>query len=136
MLKFESKQVLLKESSKNVYEFLTDLRNFNNLIKEYEISDWKSDKDYCEFKISNFGKISLKIFEAKPYELVNYTTTSGSFINFKLKVFLQNNNIDKAESKLILEADIPFFLQPLVKDHLQKLLNVVVETMENFDFKN
>jgi len=136
MLKYESKPVLLKENCETVYNFISDLTNFNRLIKDYEINDWKADSNYCEFRVNNFGKIALKISESQPYEYIKYTTTEESFINFNIRISLNNTPEKRAESKLYLEADVPFFLQPLVKNHLQKIIDIITKAMENFNFKS
>ena len=53
MTTITSDKVSLNASPEEVFKFLEDFNNMDQLLPRDKISDWKSDFDSCSFKIQN-----------------------------------------------------------------------------------
>ena len=56
MTKIESKEVEIAKPAQELYTFLQDMNNFQQLLPQDRISEWKSDGTSCSFKASGFGR--------------------------------------------------------------------------------
>ena len=60
-MKIESKKGLINRSAKEVFDYLSDMNNFINLLPKDKISYWEADKQKCSFKIQGATTISFVI---------------------------------------------------------------------------
>ena len=59
MTKIESKHVTVNNTQQEVFAFLGDLNNFRELLPQDKISEWKSDKNFCSFKVNGMNTIII-----------------------------------------------------------------------------
>ena len=52
MTRIESKHVTIARTPQELHTFLQDMNNFQQLLPQERISDWKSDGASCSFKVA------------------------------------------------------------------------------------
>ena len=58
---------------RDLYAFLTDIRNFKEVLPSEILSDWKATADKCSFRIDRAGRVNVSLKEALPHTMISYT---------------------------------------------------------------
>ena len=60
---FESRTGKLTCNAEEVFDFVTDIRNFEQFIPKGNINNWNAEKESCSFNISMLGTVSVRLTE-------------------------------------------------------------------------
>ena len=55
MSNFESRSGKLKCTKEEVFNFVTDIRNFEQFIPQGTINEWQAERESCSFRVSMLG---------------------------------------------------------------------------------
>lgn len=132
MERFESRIGTLSSSAQEVFNFISDLRNFERFIPQERISDWKADKDSCSFSVPSLGSVELRVVEKEPFTKVIYSGKALSDNKFDIyfRIFA---NETPAKADLIFEAELNPLVKMMISESIQKLLDTVINEMESFN---
>ncbi len=135
MAKIESKIGVIKEPDTKIYEFLSDFNNFEKLIPQDYITDWESTSDSCSFKLSNYGHANFSVIEKEPYKLIKVEGKSSD--NSSITLWIQIKSVAENDSriKLTIKPQLNPMLQMLASGPLKKMINLMVDKLENFHFE-
>ena len=70
-MQIKSKNGIIKQPINSVFEYLSDLNNYYELLPADKISDWESDTDSCSFKIKGAASIGFQKKSVEPFEKIN-----------------------------------------------------------------
>ena len=131
MLKVESKTGKISDSDEHIYNFLADFSNFNSLVSQDRMKNWKATADTCSFTLDGLGDIGMKIIEREPYKLIEVAGDETS--KFSYFFWIQLKKMDEMDTsvKLTIHADINPLVQMMAKKPLQKFLDLLIEQLEN-----
>jgi carbon monoxide dehydrogenase subunit G len=129
MTKLESKKVEITKPAQDLYAFLQDMNNFQQLLPEGRISEWKSDGTSCSFKVQGAATIGLMLDGGTPPTLLKLKATERSPFPFTLDVFL---NEDRGCTTIHQEfnADLNPFIKMMVEKPLQNLFDHIADRMK------
>ncbi len=135
-MKIESKIGNAESGAEQIYNFITDFRNFKNIIPQDKVSNWEADEESCSFKIDTIGKMGMKVFEKEPFKLVKITS-DPSISQYNFTMWIQIKEVDPSDSKIkiTIEPNINKMLIPIVKSPLKQFIDSLVEKIETFNFK-
>ncbi|MBN2729861.1 MAG: hypothetical protein JXR53_11620 [Bacteroidales bacterium] len=129
MAEFESKSVLLKEQQQNVNEFLSDFRNFSELMPE-NVKDWQADEDSCSFTAEGAGQVKLKYTERSP-EYIEIQPDMAIPVSGEIKLFVKlKDKGAECKATVGVEATIPPMFRMMLKRPLQNLLEMLATALE------
>ncbi|MCD4769238.1 MAG: SRPBCC family protein [Bacteroidales bacterium] len=136
MLKFESRIGKVNVSSKKIFVFITDMRNFRQILPAKGITDWQADSDSCSFEVSPVGKANLRIINSDPDNTVKYAGDGLNNTQFFLWVQLKEVSENDTRVKITLKADLNPMIKVMasgpIKDFLEKLI-IGMETFDRWD---
>ncbi|HUW93268.1 MAG TPA: hypothetical protein VMV74_08895 [Bacteroidales bacterium] len=119
-------------SDKDLYAFMTDMRNFGTIIPEGTVTEWQATEDNCSFRVDKAGKVTAGLSEALPYSRIDYF--AETFITGRVSVTM-NIEPDGVEQSLI-TLSVSAYLNPFVKlaigDTAVKYLNEIISAFEKF----
>ncbi|MFZ6051602.1 hypothetical protein [Halocola ammonii] len=128
MARIESKKVEVNASASEVFEFLKDLNNLEELLPEGKISDWQSTSEKCSFKVQNAYKITLEQDkEEKPHFLQLKSGEDGP-LPFVLEIYLKGEG-DKIEAQQICDAKMNPFLKMMAEKPLKNLFDHIADKL-------
>ena len=130
---FESRSGSLSCTPKEVFDFVTDIRNFEQFIPEGTIYNWQSAKDTCSFSVSMIGTVSLQIEKKEPYNKVIFSGDALKKNDFSLVLNILENENNNAEVKVLLEADLNPMLKMMANKPILQFLEMPIREMENFN---
>lgn len=117
----ESK-VTVKKSINDVYSFLADLNNHQQLMPE-NIYNWSSTEDEAKFTIQNMAKLALKISSrTKNEEIIAIPSEEAPFA-LELKWSLADSGDDNTQVMYTISAELNMMMKMLAAGPLQKLVD-------------
>ena len=132
MTKIESNKVIVNNSNKNIFMFLSDFNNFKKLMPE-EIINWNSTEDTCSFTIQGMTDFSLKIKEKIQFSKIVAIPNGKAPFNFELLCLLSDLKNNKTEAQLILNADMNPMYILMAKRPLQNFVNILVQKLKELE---
>ncbi len=128
MTRIESKHVEIARPAQDVYTFLQDMNNFQQLLPQDRISDWKSDGVSCSFKVAGAATIGLQLDGGTAPDHVRLKSTERSPFPFTLDVHLDGAN-GSTQAYQIFEADLNPFIKMMVESPLKNLFDHIADRM-------
>jgi hypothetical protein len=121
MTTIESK-VLINKPINEVFEFLSDLNNHQQLMPE-NIYNWSSTKDEARFTIQNMAKLAIKISSITENKEIIATPTEEVPFALELKWTLNDDGNGQTEAVHAISADLNMMMKMIVAGPLQKLVD-------------
>ncbi len=134
MVKYESK---IKKSTSNdvdIYKFISNFNNFEQVIPKDKIQNWQSTEDSCRFSVQGVGEAGLKIIDKEPNKTVKFTSDGKVPFNFFLWVQLKQVAPEDTRIKLTIKADINPMMKMVVSKHIDKFLDVLSEAISSYNY--
>ena len=129
MLEIKSKKVLLNGEIKDYFNFLNDLNNYQLLFPKEKISDWKSDFDFCSFKVQNVYTLEM-IKVSTENKLINLKSGDSSPFKFTIKITLLKEENHNCSAQIFCEANLNAGLKMMVGKPLNELFNFMASQIE------
>ncbi len=137
MTQLESKIKTLKHPDKNIFDFLSDFRNFNHLIPKDKIKDWQANKNTCSFSMSPAGYTNLEIIDKEEYKTIKIK--GNSIVSFFFWIQLKQIAPNDTKAKLTIRAELNSFIRTMAKPVLHKFLDDLANQMKyyfDYQYKN
>ncbi len=128
MATIQSKTVRIARPAVELYQFLQDMNNFQQLLPQDRISEWKSDGQSCSFKVQGAATIGLALDGGTPNNLVKMKSTDRSPFTFTLDVHLQEKD-GLTEAYQLFQADLNPILKMMVEKPLKNLFDHIADKM-------
>jgi len=135
MIKLESKKGTVNAKQQTVYNFLTDFRNFSGLLPAEKLRNLEISNDKLKFDIDGLGTIGLVMGEKTPYSDILIKPIDKSSTDFTLRLFITRLQESSSVVQISLEANLNMFLEMMAKSPLQQFIDLMVDKLSGFDFK-
>jgi len=130
--KYESRTGNLSCKPEEVYDFVTDIRNFRQFVPEGTVNDLEIAKESCTFNVPSLGNINMNLSEKEPHTGVVYRGTVFRSNDFSLILSIKENSAGNAEIVVKLAASLNPLLQMVAAPHINRFLGTLVDEMERF----
>jgi hypothetical protein len=136
---FESRYGKLTCTAEEVYNIVTDIRNFEVFIPQGSINNWQAEKESCSFRVSMVGTVSIRLVEKEKYSKVVFKGDALGKNDFLLTLNIFGKGQDPAEVRVLLNADLNPILKKMAAKPISQFLEILIVEMEGFkgwkDFK-
>lgn len=109
----------------SLFLFISDFKNFNSILPEDRIEDFKYSELECTFNIKGITSMKIKIIEKHAHDYILFASEGLANFKFNLKVFFIGEANQNGECKIELYGD----LNPFIKSMAEKSLIQLVNTM-------
>jgi len=134
---FKSRTGKLNCTPAEIFDFVTDIRNFRQFVPEGTIDDLQIEMDSCSFHVSPLGKVSFSLSEKNPHNKVVYKGTVLQSNDFSLVLDINENSTGRAEVNLNLAAHLNPLLKMMAAKPIGNFLEKMIKEMEKFrDWKS
>ena len=130
---FESRIASLSCRTDEVYNFASDIRNFEQFLPEGNIDNLHVESDSCSFHVPLLGPVNIRITEKEPYSRVVFSGDAMLKNEFTLTLYLKENEQKLATVRLLLNADLNPVLKMMAAKPLVQFLEKLVTEMERFE---
>jgi len=129
-MNLESPKVSIKKSAQEVFDFLSDVKNFESLMPE-NISKFEMlDDDTFLFALKGMPEIILKKKEAiAPNKIV--LGASGGKLDFSLTGNISEIDVDNSEVQLLFEGDFNPMMAMMIKGPIGKFIETLATKIPN-----
>lgn len=122
----ESKKVTTGKSQQEMFEFLTNVENYEQLMPESTQKFEVKAEDRFLFGLKGMPEIQLAIKETKEPELVVLGSTSEK-LNFSLNIHIEAAGEQQSEVFMEFDGEFNAMMAMMVKGPLQKFINTLSE---------
>ncbi len=126
-MNLESTKVTVARSSKEVFEFLINLQNFEQLMPE-NTQKFEVDGDSFLFALKGMPEIRLVLKEKTAFSNITLGAASSK-LPFTLSGNITELASDKSEFQLIFNGDFNPMMAMMVKNPLTKFIEVLAENI-------
>lgn len=112
----------------SIYQLLTNCYSFKNFLPE-QVQNWQAGENYCQFDVAGITTLKMEITEKKEYSKVAYKISNDKQIPVSCD-FLIGSNGTTSELTINIDAEVPLFLQAMLKNPFQKVADTIVEKIK------
>ena len=127
-MNLESSKVTVNKSAQNIFDFLSDVKNFESLMPE-NISKFEVlDNDKFLFALKGMPEIILKQKEAvTPSKIV--LGAAGGKIDFSLTANISEIETNKSDIQLSFNGDFNPMMKMMIKGPIEKFMETLVTNL-------
>lgn len=127
-MNLESPKVKSQKNQQEMYDFLTDVRNYEKLMPE-SLEEFKvTGENSFLFSLKGMPKIELAIQETQEPDLIVLGSTSEKF-DFSLNAHIEDAGEDNSEVLLLFTGKFNAMMAMMVKSPLKKFINTLSENI-------
>lgn len=130
---YESRIGKLKSGSREIFSFITDMRNLSRFLPDDVIENWEASTDECSFEVSPVGKSKVRIVRKDQFETVKYGGYGLNNTEFFLWIQLKEMKEKDTRVKITIKADLNPGLKMIASKPIKQFLDKLVSGMEEFD---
>lgn len=130
---YESRIGKINSGAREIFTFVSDMRNFNRFLPDKIIENWQASVDECSFEVSPVGEAKIRIVSKDPHSTVKYTGYGLNNTEFNLWIQLKETGEKDTRVKLTIKADLNAGLRMIASKPINDFLNRLVSGMEEFD---
>lgn len=127
-MKLSSEKKLINSTNEKIFQLVSNCSQFGKYLPS-DVTNIETTADFCKFEMKSIAQFMIEITEKSPNSLVVYNVGNDKNIPIELKINIQDNQ-GTSFAELELQADIPFFLQGMVKSPLQKFIDILIEKIK------
>ena len=124
-MNLESKKTVINKSQKDFFEFLTDLKNFKQLMPE-NTEKFEVEGDSFIFSLKGMPEIRLVVKEKQEFDKIILGAASSK-LSFSLTANIEAISDSSCEAQLLFEGEFNAMMAMMVKGPLQKFINTLTE---------
>lgn len=128
-MKIDSAKVIVNASQQDIFDFLTDSNNIKELLPQDKISDFKSDKEQCSFKVQGGVIISLIQDGNDGLDVIKLRSGEGTPFPFKLFIKISPQG-EQCEGFIHFDGEVNMFLKMMVEKPLTNLFNYMSNKLQ------
>jgi len=127
MTEFESKVVSIRRTPENIFQVISDFRQFTPFIPTDKLEGWEAEEDSCRFSIKGIGQTGLKIIDKEPFKTVKITGDGKLPFEFFLWIQLVESAPYETKMKLTLKADLNVMFKMMLQKRIEEGINTMAE---------
>ncbi len=128
MTTFESESVEVGAGCEEVYSFLSDFRNFKELMPP-QIINWKADEESCSFTIQGMADLSMRIASKSPGNNIHIVSEGKNPVDYTLDCFFKKASSGNCRVSIVFDADLNPFMKMMAGKPLQNFVNMLGEKL-------
>ncbi|MEE9408640.1 MAG: SRPBCC family protein [Polaribacter sp.] len=128
-MNIEGNSVVVKKSQKETFEFLTDLKNFEQLMPE-SIQKFEVDGDSFIFGLKGMPEIRLVLKDSTEYSNITLGAASSK-LDFELVANIEAIDDASSEVQLGFNGKFNMMMAMMVKKPLTNFIETLTDNLEN-----
>lgn len=128
---FESRIGKVSCSAEEVYDFVTDIRNFEQFVTPGNVHNWIAEKESCSFSVAMIGTVSIRL-EEKNDSRVIYKGDALKKNDFSLILNISTDGDGTGEVKVDLNAELNPMMKMMATKPIAQFLEILINEMESF----
>jgi carbon monoxide dehydrogenase subunit G len=127
-LSISGNKIIVKKSQKELYDFLSDLKNFEKLMPE-SIQKFEVEGNSFLFGLKGMPEIRLVLKEKTPFSNITLGAASSK-LDFQLVADITSIDANSCEAQLDFNGEFNAMMAMMVKKPLTTFMETLTENME------
>ena len=127
-MNIEGNNITVQKSPKEVFEFLTDLQNFEQLMPN-TIQKFEVDGDSFIFGLKGMPEIRLVLKDTTEYSNITLGAASSK-LDFELVANIEEADVDSSNVQLDFNGKFNMMMAMMVKKPLTNFIDTLTENLE------
>ncbi|MCK5677546.1 MAG: SRPBCC family protein [Flavobacteriaceae bacterium] len=127
-MNLESPKVTVQKSSKEMFDYLSKIENFENIMPE-NIEKFEADENSFLFALKGMPEIKLKLQEQEAPKKLVLGSVSDKF-PFTLTANIEEKSENSSDVQLLFDGKFNPMVAMMVKGPLQKFINTLINNIE------
>ncbi|WP_424494996.1 SRPBCC family protein [Salinimicrobium sp. GXAS 041] len=127
-MELESQKVTVDKSQQELYNYLTNVENYEQIMPESKEKFEVKSNDTFAFALKGMPEIELQIQDTREPELIVLGSTSDKF-NFSLDVVIEKAGENQSEAQLFFHGKFNAMMSMMVKGPLKKFIGNLSENL-------
>lgn len=125
---FQSNRVLVNATDSEVFAFLSDFRNFKNLMPS-QIANWQADEQSCSFSIQGMADFSMRMVSKTPNASIHIVADGKNPVDYSLDCLITPEDDQNCMAEIVFNADLNPFQKMVASGPLQNLVNMLADKL-------
>lgn len=125
-MELESDKVKVNKSQEELFNFLTNVENYEKIMPESKEKFEVKSQDTFAFALKGMPEIELQIKEKRAPEFIVLGSTSDKF-NFSLDVVIEEAGPEQSEAQMFFHGKFNTMMAMMVKGPLKKFIATLAE---------
>jgi carbon monoxide dehydrogenase subunit G len=126
MTRIESDEVIIEKSPNEVFEFLTNCNNLQQIMPE-QVTDWISTESDCSFTIKGMASLGMEIAEKTQGMPIKIIRKGKAPFDFNMFYNILPADDGKTKLQIAFDADLNPFLKMMAEKPLRNFLNILAQ---------
>lgn len=127
-MEIQSDKVSVQKSQQELFDFLTDVRNYEQIMPESKEKFEVKSEDTFAFALKGMPEIALQIKETEAPNHIKLGSTSDKF-NFSLDVEIEAAGENQSQAQLFFHGKFNTMMAMMVKGPLKKFIGNLSENV-------
>ena len=132
MTRIESDEWVIDKPEKEVFEFLSNCNNLQQLMPE-QVTNWQSTADECSSTIAGMASLGMEIKERNPGQNIRVERKGKAPFDFVMDYQMQSVDAGKTKLKISFDADLNPMLKMMAEKPLRNFLNTLAGNYKNLN---
>lgn len=128
LTKIESEKVDINNSAENIYNYLSNFKNFEMLMPP-QVTNWEATPDDCSFTISGMATIGMKIIEKVPFSKIIVSSNGKVPFDFKMNIYLTEKGATSSVGQITFESELNPMMKMMVEKPLGNFFNMLAKKL-------
>ena len=131
MTEFTSDIKTIPHSRQRIYEVLSNMENLDKVkerIPQHKVQDLAFDRDSCSFSVSPLGQLRVVVVDRNAPETIRWAVEKAP-VDANIQICLSPDNENETRMQLRVEANLSFFLKPMLSRPLQEGINQIADML-------
>ncbi len=129
MTTFEKQNIPVNTSCEELFAFLSDFRNFEDLMPE-QVTNWKADETFCSFTIQGLADLSMRIDAKYPCSNIRIVADGKNPVDYRLDYFFRAGEDGRCLVGIVFDAALNPFLKSMASKPLQYFVDMLGEKLQ------
>jgi hypothetical protein len=133
-MQLESKKVTVSTNPQEVFTFLTNLKNFEQLMPKEKIEEFTATPQNCSFKIKGMTTIGMQLENTEPFTKIHILPFQKNPIDFDLTIYLDEIGMNQTQVYFIFKGNVNPMMELMVKNPLTNFFNILADNLTKVKF--
>jgi carbon monoxide dehydrogenase subunit G len=124
-ISIKSQEHSTRSSIKSLFEFLSDFKNFKDLLPEDKVENFRVEGDTCSFNVRGITPLRVKIIGTTPFSSIKYFLEGFSKYTFTLEAVFTGAPENTGQCRVEMHGDLNPFIKMMAEKPLEQLANTM-----------
>lgn len=131
MTEIQSDKLSINRNAQKIYDFLSDLRNYENLMPSSDVSDFNATKEKAELSLKGLGQFNITIEEQVQASLIRLKPKGKLPFSFNIEWHITDNG-DEANVVGKINADLNMFMKMMAEPKLRSFVDQQAHKLKTY----